>query len=242
MPAVTQIPSKPMSQKQTRKVRGEVTFIATDISTEHDSIVNITQKYYDRLSTEETHHQCHPTKGAMGLSQWIHPLVCKIQELVSVGITNVVEVQRLLRHHVYKYMCTDNPHDQSYHPAVDSNIFRAKQALKLSIIDQENALKKIAQWKEISLQYFFRPYRNASKHENGNGNEDGNSEEHREEWWQWKVFVGTARVIATGADGEVRKYYSLMDATYKTTHYELPLSFISVRTNLILGTVYSCTV
>ena len=82
-------------------------------------------------------------------------------------------------------MCTDNPpdpHDRSYHPAVDdirNHIFRAKQALKLSIIDQENALKKIAQWKEVSpkSQYYFRPYRNASKHENGNGEEGGNSED-----------------------------------------------------------------
>ena len=130
-------------------------------------VVTITQKYYVRLPTEEAHHQCHPTKGAMGLSQRIHPaLVCKIQELVSVGITDIVEVQRLLRHHVYKYMCTDNPpdpHDRSYHPAVDdirNHIFRAKQALKLSIIDQENALKKIAQWKEVSpkSQYYFCPY------------------------------------------------------------------------------------
>ena len=37
---------------------------------------------------------------------------------------------------------------------------RVKWALKLSIIDQENALKKIAQWKELSSksQYYFRPY------------------------------------------------------------------------------------
>ena len=40
----------------------------------------------------------------------------------SLTITDVAEVQRLLWHHVYKYMCTDNPpdpHDWSYHPAVD---------------------------------------------------------------------------------------------------------------------------
>ena len=94
--AVTQTPSKPLSQKQTRKVREEM-LRSLQLTLAQSKVVNITQKYYVRLPTEEAHHQCHPTKGAMGLSQRIHPaLVCKIQELVSVGITDIVEVQRLL--------------------------------------------------------------------------------------------------------------------------------------------------
>ena len=61
----------------------------------------ITKKYFVSLPTEEAHHKCHPTKGIMGFSQRVHPeLIAKIQEFVSIGTVDPVEVQRLLKHHV----------------------------------------------------------------------------------------------------------------------------------------------
>jgi len=72
---------------------------------------------------EEAHHKCHPTKGIMGLSQRVHPeLIAKIQELVLAGITDPVEVQCLLNHHVHHYMSTGNlpnPNDRAYNPTLD---------------------------------------------------------------------------------------------------------------------------
>ena len=83
-------------------------------------------------------------KGAMGFSQRIHPdLIAKIHELVSAGITDAVEVQRLLHHHEYHYMCKGtppDPNDRAYHPIIDdirNHISKAKQARKKSVIDQE---------------------------------------------------------------------------------------------------------
>ena len=64
-------------------------------------------------------------------------------------------------------MCTGNlPNltDRAYYPkAVDirNHISKVKRALQLSVIDQENAIKTIAQWSELSLSsyYFFWPYK-----------------------------------------------------------------------------------
>ena len=38
--------------------------------------------------------------------------------------------------------------------------------------------------------------------------------------------------MATAVNVEYGNIVSLMDATYKTTHYNLPLFFISIRTNI----------
>ena len=82
----------------------------------------VTLMYYVRLPTEEAHHMCHPTKGAMGFSQRIHPeLITKIHELVQTGVTDPTVVQRLLRSHVHSQMHTNppDPNDRSYFPMVD---------------------------------------------------------------------------------------------------------------------------
>ena len=53
----------------------------------------ITKKYFVSLPTEEAHHKCHPTKGIMGFSQRVHPeLIAKIQEFVSIGTVDPIEV------------------------------------------------------------------------------------------------------------------------------------------------------
>ena len=44
----------------------------------------VVHKYLVRLPTEEAHHTCHPTKGAIGFSQRIHPdIIVKIQEIAQ---------------------------------------------------------------------------------------------------------------------------------------------------------------
>lgn len=93
----------------------------------------------------------------MGLSQRVHPeLIAKIQEYVSIGTVEPVEVQRLLKHHVNHYMCVEN---KAYYPSLDdvkNHIAKAKRAL-----DQENAAKLIQKQNDLSpdSKYFFRPYK-----------------------------------------------------------------------------------
>ena len=167
----------------------------------------------------------------MGLSQRVHPeLIAKIQEYVSIGTVEPVEVQRLLKHHVNHYMCAGNlpnPNDRAYYPSltdVKNHIARAKRALQLSVIDQENAAKLIQQQNNHSPEskYFFRPYKcSQARDESG---PDLNSYEQTLLWvhqepWQQKLMITYGNTM------------SLMDATYKTTRYDLHLFFICVRTN-----------
>jgi len=72
---------------------------------------------------------------------------------VHAGTTDPVEpeVQHLLKNHVHHYMSTGNlpnPNDRAYYPTLDNtrnHISKAKRAMQLSVIDQENenALRKM---------------------------------------------------------------------------------------------------
>ena len=54
--------------------------------------LKLEKKNYIVLPTKEAHHSVHPTEGAIGYAQRMHPkLAEKIQDLVSEGITNVPE-------------------------------------------------------------------------------------------------------------------------------------------------------
>ena len=224
-----------LSQKQARKIREECLKSLKQALKQKEG-VQVIHKYYINLPTEEAHHKCHPTKGIMGLSQRVHPeLVAKIQELVHAGTTDPVEIQRLLKHHVHHYMCTGNlpnPTDRAYYPTLDdirNHVSKAKRAMQLSVIDQENAVKKIAQWSELSpsSHYFFRPYKEANSTmespSDSNVESCDDSQESllwvHQEPWQQQLMLKYGNII------------SLMDATYKTTQYDLPLFFISVHTN-----------
>ena len=100
--------------------------------------------------------------------------------------------------------------------------------MQYSVIDQENALRMIEQWSKDSPNslYTFRPYRDKTM----NNEQDDNTSQGQlnteqtllwvhQEPWQQQLMVKYGNII------------SLMDATYKTTRYDLPLFFICVRTN-----------
>ena len=227
--------STELSQKRIRIIREDHLKALREIF--FDEGLQVEHRYFVKLPTEEAHHKCHPTKGVMGLSQRVHPvLIAKIQEFVSIGTVDPVEVQRLLKHHVKHYMmCADNmpdPSDRAYFPTLDdikNHIARAKRVLQLSVVDQENAEKLIEKQQEISSEsrYHFRPYelKNA---ENSfktklSGLETADFETTllwvHQEAWQQELMLKYGNTVC------------LMDATYKTTRYDLPLFFICVRTN-----------
>ena len=82
------------AQKQARKLK-EGLMQSLQQALEAGNPGKVTQFYYVRLPTEEAHHMCHPTKGAMGFSQRIHPeLITKIHDLVQTGVTDPTVVQR----------------------------------------------------------------------------------------------------------------------------------------------------
>ena len=153
------------------------------------------------------------------------------------------------------------PNNRAFHPTtvdIRNHIWTAKKALELSKIDQENVRCKIENWKQSTpnSSSFFRPYiknENASPPEtvlegeptlsnpgtmpgqyNGNsgtedngvniaGSDDNCSQTllivHQEKW-QKEMLAKYGNTLA------------LLDATYKTTRYDLALFFLCVRTNV----------
>ena len=230
---VSSLLSSQSSAKQTRKVR-EAKLKELKSNLHQKAAIQTTKKYYVSLPTADAHHTCHQTQGIMGLSQKIHPeLINKIQELVSAGTTDAMEMKRLLKHHVNHYMCTDHlpdPNDRAYYPNMEdirNHINKAKKAMQYSVIDQENALRMMEQWAKNSPNslYRFRPYKDKTLNkEDDNTLQEQLSTEQTLLWvhqepWQQHLMVKYGNII------------SLMDATYKTTRYDLPLFFICVRTN-----------
>lgn len=128
-----------MLPKQVHRVKEESLKSLRD-TLQQNVDVQTTKKYYISLPTQEAHHSCHPTAEIMGFSQRVHPeLIIKIHELVHAGITDAIQIKRLLKHHVQHYMC---PHklpsinDRAYYPTMDdirNHINKSKKEMQLAI-------------------------------------------------------------------------------------------------------------
>ena len=209
------------------------------------------------LPTENA-HCAHPTGEVSGFSQRVHPMIiAKISELVASGITGVQEVRKLLRNYVQQTISTElsltpSLTDRSFYPMpcdIRNHISKAKKALELSKVDQENLKLKIEEWKRSSpsSNHFFRPYIRKSDFENenqsgseraqNNGFNSNNDEDNdcfqgftdecsqtflwiHQEKWQKDLLIKFGNTI------------TLIDATYKTTKYEVALFFLCVKTNV----------
>ena len=122
--------------------------------------------------------------------------------------------------------------DRAYYPCLDdikNHIGKAKRALQLSVVDQENAAKLIENQQKLSTDshFYFRPCQKKdlditlpSKLQDLNTSDfESTLLWVHQEAWQQQLMLKYGNTM------------SLMDATYKTTWYDLPLFFISVRTN-----------
>ena len=151
------------------------------------------------------------------------------------GVTEVQEVKRALKHYVTHVLCPDlrpEVSDRSYYPTstdVRNHIYKAQQACQLSKLDQDNLQLKIGQWKKGNPKslFYFRPYKDIklTDLEKNEPSQDDNTPSQpllyvHQEPWQQDLLKRYGNVI------------SLMDATYKTTKYELALFFIVVKTNV----------
>ena len=195
-------------------------------------------KYFILLPTVEAHQKYHPTSGPAGIALKVHPkIIDKINTLVGEGITDVHEVKRALRHHVMHVLFPDTsnrPSDtnRAYYPTntdIKNHIYTAKRAQQLSKLDQDNLKLKIDQWKTESSSslFYYRPYKEIETKDEDHSVSDEYPDTfsqtllyvHQEKWQQHLLHrYGNAIV--------------LMDATYKTTKYELPMFFVTVKTNV----------
>ena len=190
--------------------------------------VKVITMYHVSLPTNEAHkgHKCGQESG---MAQRMHPMVAqKIVQLVREGATNPQEVRRTLREYVrseFKENCPSTV-NRAYFPTLEdirNHIYTAKQGLEFSKFDQDNLSAKIKNWKErdSKVSHYFRPY---LKEDSTETITQSLLWIHQEEW-QKELMCKYGNCI------------SLIDATYKTMQYDLPLFLVCVRTNVGYCTV-----
>ena len=186
-----------------------------------------TKKYFVSLPDQEAHQKSHPTGPIAGVAQRMHPEISKkIESLVREGTTDGHTIQRVLKEYVKTTMKDNLPceMDRAYYPTitdVNNHISKAKTALQLSKLDQQNLHLKVQEWQESNpdSKHFFRPYKSSQDENNQEQNEPQSLLWVHQEKWQRELLCRYGNDL------------SLMDATYKTTKYDLPLFFLCVRTN-----------
>lgn len=163
-------------------------------------------------------------------------------DLVEAGITDTTEIKHSLKHYVDKYLSKElgrKPHlgDRAFYPLsedIRNHVSKAKRALELSKYDQENLRLKIDEWKNNNPQssFFFRPFRSTSQTEQTDDIKTCSEQTMEEtllyiqqEDWQKELLTRYGNTV------------TLMDATYKTTKYSIPLFFVCVKTNVSYSVV-----
>ena len=132
-------------------------------------------------------------------------------------------------------------YDRAFYPLnsdIRNHICMAKKALGLSKFDQENLKLKINEWKKTKSDswFYFRPYQVAENPEVDSldccdsANVPVNIEKClplekpilyvHQDLWQKNLLLRYGNLL------------TLMDATYKTTKYSVPLFFLCVKTNV----------
>ena len=135
--------------------------------------MKVEEQYFVSLPKESA-HTGHPTGHCSGFSQRIHPLLIEqITDLVSAGITSLSAVKKLLHHYVRTTLAKELDIQLSTSNCVlfptdidiRNHIAKAKSALELSKLDQENLRLKIAKWKDscVDTKFLFQPYIKADK-------------------------------------------------------------------------------
>lgn len=164
----------------------------------------------------------------------------KIKELVVDGVTSVKEMERHLNFFVQKELFAgkekpkhDNRRFFPHSTDIRNQMHRATIERRHSAIDQEDLAMKIQHWKQEAPndRFFLRATiesRQVCTHECDTGDDiiDGIVAEgqnflyvHQTKWQQHLIQQ---------YGGEI----CLLDATYKTTRYALPLFFVCVKTNI----------
>jgi len=135
---------------------------------------------------------------------------------------------------------------------IKNHVYKAKRALELSKIDQENLKLKVNKWtpKCSENKFFFLPYIEESSNDEQTTEEKVEGTDHDtfcgnsgddDNWCEIlgcskQCFQSSLYMHQTPWQQQLLERYgntiSLLDTTYKTTHYELALFFVCVWTNV----------
>ena len=161
-----------------------------------------------------------------------------VRQQVADGIYNVSEVRRHTESFVKRQLFDGKtmpsklsrrffPHRRDY----ENFIYRARVEEMRSLIDQENLRLKVGEWQvDSDAKFFFRPYVDSDS-------VDDKSETDADDNVTLRGDVGSGLLFVHQTEWQrrlLRRYGSLclLDATYRTTRFALPLFFLCVRTNV----------
>ena len=164
-------------------------------------------------------------------------VVNKINELVLEGVCNIDEIERsenrYVRHDLFREECQPEASNRRFHPSskdIRNHFNLAFSKCKLAKQDQKNVSRLVEEWKSntnVNDNFFFRPYiaGSAATATNSNSSDDNKQQTQsllfvHQMAWQKRLLLRYGRDIC------------LMDATYKTSKYALPLFFLCVKTNV----------
>lgn len=161
-----------------------------------------------------------------------------IKQQVSDGVFDIAEIRRHTEIFVKRSLFSDKPlpckFNRRYYPLrrdYNNIVYRARLALMHSRLDQQNLVHKINGWEEASPNdsFFFRPYvSNTNSHNSLSGECDDVTV-------SGDAGRGLLLVYQSAWQKQMLAKYgfmTLLDATYRTTRYALPVFFLCVRTNV----------
>eukprot|EP00794_Sanderia_malayensis_P002202 gene2202-2507_t len=227
------------------------------VAIESQTCIETVRKFVVNIPNSETHAN-HPIGAVAGISQEIDErLAEKIDKLVREGVSRVNEMKRHLKIFVKTSLFSEDEmpdaSNRRFFPrdkVIRNHMVVTTRKLRHSMVDQEYLQEKVTEWKEsgTDVKIFFRP-RSANhsdadiKQEESDGGDGYDSDEsvdvecrgnHRNQLlfiyqnsWQKRLLNRYGNELA------------MLDATYRTTRYSLPLFFLVVRTNVdyqVVGT------
>ena len=177
-------------------------------------------------------HKGHPIGDQAGIHQVVDKqIIAKVDDLVSKSITNTNEVKRCLQEYVQKELFGNVPEEERpdqtnrrFYPSkkdLQNHIARSVLAKKSCKDDQEALRRKIENWQKASpeTKFYYRTCSPACEDQELETSQKSTFLFVHQEPWQQRLLTRYGSNLV------------LMDATYKTTKYALPLFFICVNTN-----------
>ena len=176
--------------------------------------------------------------------------MAKIQELVCAGARSEKEIRRHLKifvqRELYRGKKAPLKINRRFYPSkvtIKSHMYKSLVKERFSKVDQEDLQEKVKLWRGSSPEdYFaFQPYVTYNEEgEERNGDDDDSSRSDGEEDDEDIILKTPTKgfLFAHQMKDQRRllEHYgneiSMLDATYKTTKYSLPLFFVVVKTNV----------
>ena len=178
---------------------------------------------------------------ASGLSQIVDArIISKIHSLVEEGVRNVKEMERhisiFVKNDLFRGRLPPAKGNSAFNPKrndISNHMYKATVKHRYAKIDQENLFHKVKEWKNEHPEdnFFYREYGDADK-------ENLCYDENSTLLKRLKYGKGK-KLLFVHQTQEQRRLLNLygqdiclLDATYKTTKYSIPLFFVVTKTNV----------